>query len=100
MRNGVRAGEPVIVVDAIAPAAKGPKIQNAITSRLNHDVRQPRNARHALSGLPRCSNAIHGANAAANAAITVSSLDGSTSVAATLAPTPNWLSTSMKTSGR
>src|SRR6266581_3153922 len=54
-----------------------------MTSRLNHDLRQPRNARHALSGLPKCNDARPTANKPMTAATSESRLAGPGNTAAT-----------------
>ena len=76
------------------------KPAKAITSRLNQDLRQPRNARQALSGWPRCSDAMPSATALTPSATDESNLADGANTAATLAPTASCVSTSMNTSGQ
>src|SRR2546426_302112 len=64
-RQGERLGETEFAQprendshsSAVAAAASNATWLSAMISRLNQLVRQPRNARHAFSGWPRCSGA-------------------------------------------
>src|SRR6266404_6996332 len=79
---------------APASAAKVTYKPIATTSRLNHDLRQPRNARQALSGWPRCIEPAQIARPPANGATRSNDDECGIRSAATLMPTASCDNTS------